>query len=333
MFAMTRRASLLLALQLPIAVASGQALPWKIDMRQVREPIPNGDCGPIELNVRDATGKTPLTPDGKQIDWQDFDITLTQGAGPLRLTGNGRFLCATAPGATGVVTATYPESTYLTGGGKGRTGKKLIAGANATASLNVRSAGAASPATSPAPPTAPNMAIVLAEPVVTGTTTPLQRPAGSSPVPQPSTNLPIATGTPLATVSTLETTPSPPPVPIEAPPSGATGLIPTVVAATPESPAPLSPGEAAALCAVPIGSITTIEDVKMDLGSPYDRLALSHFFRLMWGPVKCLSTRFRIVQVEQRWGECRRKSFTTWRIPAITGTPNSLGAGSKQMDG
>ena len=92
---MLRRASLLLALQIPFAVASGQALPWKIDMRQVREPTPNGDCGPIELNVRDATGKTPLTPDGKQIDWQDFDITLTQGEGPLKLISNGRFLCAT----------------------------------------------------------------------------------------------------------------------------------------------------------------------------------------------------------------------------------------------
>jgi len=156
----TRRAAFttiaILAAPWPLTVAHGQALPWKIEMRQVREPIAGGDCGPIELVVRDATGKTPMTPDGKQIDWQDFDIALTQGAGPLSLSPNGRFLCATAPGATGVVTAKYPESTYLTGNGKGRTGKKLIPGATAEASLNVRSAGQASaqkPGSSGMPPT------------------------------------------------------------------------------------------------------------------------------------------------------------------------------------
>lgn len=153
----------------PFALAHGQAAPWKIDMRQVRLPTGNGDCAPIELVVRDADGKTPMTPDGKQVDWQDFDITLTQGAGPLKLTGNGRFLCATAPGATGVVTAKYPEPTYLAGTGKGRTGKRLIPGVTASATLDVRSAGTAPqvaaaavdpppPATSPAPATSPMVA-------------------------------------------------------------------------------------------------------------------------------------------------------------------------------
>lgn len=94
----------ILALLLPCALTHGQVSPWKIDMRQVRLPVANGECGPIELVVRDASGNPPVSPDGKQLDWQDFDITLTQGAGPLKLTGNGRFLCATAPGATGVDT-------------------------------------------------------------------------------------------------------------------------------------------------------------------------------------------------------------------------------------
>ena len=127
---------------LAFSLAHGQATPWKIEMRQVRLPTANGDCGPIEVVARDAEGQPPMTPDGKQVDWQDFDIELTEGAGPLRLTGNGRFLCATTPGAVGVVTARYPEKTYLTGANnKGRTGKRLIPGVTAFASLTVRSAG------------------------------------------------------------------------------------------------------------------------------------------------------------------------------------------------
>jgi hypothetical protein len=192
-----RCTAVLIALLAPFAAAHGQATSWKLEVRQVRLPAGNGDCAPIEVVARDASGHPPVTPDGKQVDWQDFDITLTQGAGPLKLTGNGRFLCATAPGATGVVTVKYPESTYLKGDGKGRTGKKLIPGVTASATLDVRSAGTAlptavaatvppSPTTSPAPapvtstviaaPRTPISTTLPSLPTATGTTTPYQAP-------------------------------------------------------------------------------------------------------------------------------------------------------------
>jgi hypothetical protein len=163
-----RRTALLLANLLPLALAHAQATNpaagWKIEMRQVRMPVANGDCGPIELVVLDASGKPPITPDGKQLHWQDFEFALTDSAGAFKLAGSGNILCASAPGATGVVTAKYPESGYLDSpNGKGRTGKQLIPGATASGTLQVHSAGSAPassqiisattlPAISPAPP-------------------------------------------------------------------------------------------------------------------------------------------------------------------------------------
>ena len=176
--------ALLVGSSVPLATADAQATPWKIQMRQVRLPVPNGDCGPIELVALDASGRTPVTPDGKQVDWQDFDIELTQGNGPLKLTGNGRFLCATAPGATGVVTAKYPEKTYLTGAkNRGRTGKLLIPGVTALASFTVHSAGSP-PAQAAAPPPASQRAELISpappigEPITaTGTRVPALGPS------------------------------------------------------------------------------------------------------------------------------------------------------------
>jgi hypothetical protein len=197
------RISPLILMLSPLALVHGQATStaagWKIEMRQVRLPVANGECGPIELVVRDASGNPPVSPDDKQLSWHDFDFALTEGAGAFRLTGSGNILCASSPGATGVVTAKYPESSYLDSpSGKGRSGKLLIPGAAASATLQVRSAGTAPPAVTtslPPPPVTTTTgtpqagAIVTPPPVPIGTTVP-QTTAPESTIPTAGAQLP-----------------------------------------------------------------------------------------------------------------------------------------------
>lgn len=229
-----RGAALLLASLLPLALAHGQATGpaagWTIEMRQVRLPVAHGECGPIELVVRDGSGNAPVSPDGKQLSWHDFDFTLTEGADAFRLGGSGNILCASAPGASGVVTARYPESGYLgSPNGKGRTGKQLIPGAAASATLAVRSAGTAPAsatgtiAATPLPTSLPPL------PTTTATAYPPPAPVATSLPPAP-----VASGanTPAAHAGMTPVTGESPPTPVIGTATPAPGAEPTLITGT-----------------------------------------------------------------------------------------------------
>lgn len=95
--------------------AQGQAqAPWTITMRAMQNPLPAGQCTAIEVVVRDAGGRTPLRPDGRQLDWQDFELSFAAAPGSppdaFRWSNEKhRFLCAgVAFPASGTVIAHYP---------------------------------------------------------------------------------------------------------------------------------------------------------------------------------------------------------------------------------
>jgi outer membrane protein OmpA-like peptidoglycan-associated protein len=82
-------------------------------MRAMQNPLPVGQCTAIEVVVRDAAGGVPLRPDGRQLDWQDFELSFTTTAPDAFGWSNEkhRFLCARTPtAASALVMAHYPGS-------------------------------------------------------------------------------------------------------------------------------------------------------------------------------------------------------------------------------
>ena len=87
---------------------------WRISMRAMRNPLPLGECTPVEIVVRDAQGRqSPLRPDGQQVSGWDFDFTVTSSApDAFRLENDDAtrpFVCARVPSApSATFTAHYP---------------------------------------------------------------------------------------------------------------------------------------------------------------------------------------------------------------------------------
>jgi outer membrane protein OmpA-like peptidoglycan-associated protein len=84
---------------------------WSVAMRAMLNPLPVGQCTPIEIVVTDANGAAPLRPNGSQLDWQDFELSFA-AASPDAFAWSDeghRFLCARAPTAgSAIVSARYP---------------------------------------------------------------------------------------------------------------------------------------------------------------------------------------------------------------------------------
>ncbi len=101
-------ASLTAAALAAVPEAHGQ---WSIAMRAMLNPLPVGQCTPIEIVVTDANGASPLRPDGRQLDWQDFELSFA-AASPDAFAWSDdrhRFLCArAASGGLATVLARYP---------------------------------------------------------------------------------------------------------------------------------------------------------------------------------------------------------------------------------
>ena len=84
---------------------------WTIAMRAMQNPLPVGQCTAIELVVKDGSGGPPLRPDGRQLDWQDFELEFTATVPDAFAWSNPRhrFLCARVPVASSAtVVARYP---------------------------------------------------------------------------------------------------------------------------------------------------------------------------------------------------------------------------------
>lgn len=92
---------------------SGASAQWTVAMRAMNNPLAVGQCTAIEVVPKDGNGTTPLRPNGSQLDWQDFELSIS-GAPPDAFAWSNerhRFLCARAPTAPSVtVTAHYPGS-------------------------------------------------------------------------------------------------------------------------------------------------------------------------------------------------------------------------------
>ena len=94
----------------PFGAAPLQAQ-WTIAMRPMQNPLAVGQCTAIEIVVKDPSGMPPVRPNGKQLDWQDFELSFITSAPDAFAWKNEshRFLCAQAPTAsTAVVIARYP---------------------------------------------------------------------------------------------------------------------------------------------------------------------------------------------------------------------------------
>jgi outer membrane protein OmpA-like peptidoglycan-associated protein len=85
---------------------------WTVSMRALSNPLPLGQCTAIEVVATDnATRAAPLRPNGRQVDWQDFELSFTATAPDAFAWSNEthRFLCARAPSASSaIVVAHYP---------------------------------------------------------------------------------------------------------------------------------------------------------------------------------------------------------------------------------
>jgi outer membrane protein OmpA-like peptidoglycan-associated protein len=131
--------------------AQGQAQgPWTVAMRAMQNPLPVGQCTAIEVVVRDANGATPLRPDGRQLDWQDFELSFTSAAPDAFAWSNERhrFLCAKAPtAAVAIVVAHYPGSHLLS--------NEILPGVNVSQQVEVYLQGVPAPAVATAAPTPP----------------------------------------------------------------------------------------------------------------------------------------------------------------------------------
>jgi outer membrane protein OmpA-like peptidoglycan-associated protein len=107
----SRRTSIVMvvvALSLPGAELTAQ---WNVALRALQNPLPLGQCTPIEVVAQGPGGTVPLRPDGKQVSGFDFDLELmTAAAGGFAWQDERhRFLCAQAPTApSAVVLASYP---------------------------------------------------------------------------------------------------------------------------------------------------------------------------------------------------------------------------------
>ena len=79
-------------------------------MRAMRNPLPVGQCTPVEIVVKDAHGQqAPSRPDGKQVSGWDFDFAVIASApDAFRLQNDDAtrpFICAQAP--------TAPSATFV----------------------------------------------------------------------------------------------------------------------------------------------------------------------------------------------------------------------------
>ncbi len=84
---------------------------WTVSMRAMQNPLPVGQCTAIEVVVTDAGGATPLRPNGRQLDWQDFELEFVASVPDAFAWSNERhrFLCARASmPASATVIAHYP---------------------------------------------------------------------------------------------------------------------------------------------------------------------------------------------------------------------------------
>ena len=126
--------------------AHGQAQQWTVAMRAMQNPLTLGQCTAIEVVVRDASGGTPVRPDGKQVDWQDFDLSITTTAPDAFAWSNEahRFLCARAQTSTSALVVAYYPAKHLSPA-------ELVPGISAQQTIEVALQGGAQPAAAPTP--------------------------------------------------------------------------------------------------------------------------------------------------------------------------------------
>jgi outer membrane protein OmpA-like peptidoglycan-associated protein len=97
--------------------AHGQAqAAWTVTMRAMQNPLALGQCTPIEVTVTDASGRAPVRPDGRQVDWQDFELSFsapTPDAFAWSDETRHRFLCARAPTSASALVAAYYPARHL----------------------------------------------------------------------------------------------------------------------------------------------------------------------------------------------------------------------------
>jgi outer membrane protein OmpA-like peptidoglycan-associated protein len=127
---------------------------WTVKIRAMQNPLPLGQCTAIEVTVTDATGGAPVKPDRRQVDWQDFDLSLiapTADAFAWSDPTRPRFLCARAPTATSaLVVASYPA--------KHLTAAEVVPGITAQQAVEVTLQGAVQPTSSASAPGQPYLA-------------------------------------------------------------------------------------------------------------------------------------------------------------------------------
>jgi hypothetical protein len=176
-----------------VLLADVQAQQWTVSMRAMQNPLLLGQCTAIEVVVKDASGGTPVRPDGKQVDWQDFDLSLTSTAPDAFAWSNEahRFLCARAPTAASALVVAYYPARHLAAA-------EVVPGISAQQTIEVALQGVGQPAATPAPGQPYVPAAVATNPAAPGAQPtpgqPTASPAGAVVVYNPPTNPPTPSG-------------------------------------------------------------------------------------------------------------------------------------------
>jgi len=100
-------------------VPAGSGAPWTVTLTTGLSALAIGTCGPIGIDLRDATGREyPRNPAGKLVSLADFDMTVTGSGVVGQYSGASNWsACAcqsASAGATATITATYPASALAT---------------------------------------------------------------------------------------------------------------------------------------------------------------------------------------------------------------------------
>jgi microsomal dipeptidase-like Zn-dependent dipeptidase len=187
-------------------VPAGGTAPWAVTLKPAVSAIPLGTCGPIYIDLRDATGKDyPRNPAGVLISLADFDMKVT-GTGVVgQYSGAASWAaCGCQAGTAGspaTVTATYPAN--------GLAQAARVPGVGFQASMTIPLGAALGSGDPPACASASTRAVAGAPvttmtPVTTVAPVPVTAPVAVAP--QPTTTQPIA----VAPAPTRTAVPNPP---------------------------------------------------------------------------------------------------------------------------
>lgn len=102
-----------LAAFLAFAVSASAQGPWNLTIRPSTTPLEAGQCTPVYLELRDASGReSPRNPAGMRVSMADFDMSVAGGGKVVgRYDGASAWSACACPASAGVsatITATYP---------------------------------------------------------------------------------------------------------------------------------------------------------------------------------------------------------------------------------